>query len=312
MFSVDFANVNEMISNHIIPFTLYGSSVRGRLIRLESQLHTILSGHRYPPVIAKALGELIVNTSMIGSMIKLDGIISIQISSTGPVSFMNADYTFEGHVRGYAKIKESELLHKIKLPENQQPNMKEIFGEGRMVVTIETKNSAPYQAIIPLTGKTITDNIVNYFRSSDQLDAGIAVLVKKVNKKWRAGGILIQKVAQAGGHGEGKSVAVQNKLWKKATWALANLDHISLCQANMVPDQFLESLFGTKELALFSGTAVQAKCRCSRERMCAALAMLSKDERKGLLKKGIYPVTCQICHHTENFTEEQVVLGIKS
>ncbi len=307
MFTLDFANINEAVSNHIIPFTLEKASVRGRLIRLEKQIHQILSGHRYPVFVAAALGELLINTAMLGSMLKLDGIISIQISGTGLIKFMSADYTSEGHIRGYAKM--TELSSKdTKLPKQLPASaLQELFGNGRMVVTIETQNYAPYQAIISLEGKTISDCIKNYFKSSDQLDSDIVVSIKKCNKMWSAGGIIIQKVPQHGGKPSEVQSKVFEKIWKKAKWALANLDKETLCQARLVPDQLLEKIFSTKHLELFSGTAIQAKCRCSRERMHAALAMLTIEERKTLIKKGKYHVTCQICHRTEEFTEEEIL-----
>jgi molecular chaperone Hsp33 len=307
MFSLDFANINEAVSNHIIPFNLEKSSVRGRLIRLEKQIHHILSGHRYPPVVSQALGELVVNTAMLGSMFKLEGILSIQVTGNGAVKFMSADYTSEGHIRGYSHIRDREAVVKTGAKKTEQPHLKDVFGTGHMVVTIETNNYAPYQAIIPLEGSSLTHCIMNYFKSSDQLDSDIVVLVQKCNKVWRAGGILIQKIPDEGGNHSPQHLKQVQKIWKKAKWALANFDPESLCQARLVPDQLLETLFGAKDLELFSGIAIQAKCRCSRERMRAALAMLSAVERKTLLKKGIYHVTCQICNKTEDFTEEEVI-----
>ena len=93
------ANSNEVIDNVVLPFVIDKPQIPGYFIRMNTEIHNILSGHKYPLCVSQILGELLALTAIIGNCLNLDGILSIQTRSNGPVGFLTADYTDEGNLR---------------------------------------------------------------------------------------------------------------------------------------------------------------------------------------------------------------------
>ena len=193
------ANSNDILKNASLPFIIEGSGIRGRFVRINEEVHKILSDHKYPLRASQLLGELLVLVSIVGTMLKLKGILSIQAQGNGAVGFVSADYTSQGHLRGYAHINDKKKMREIEAKNRKEQDITELFGNGNVVITIENTGESPYQAIVPLTGKSLTSCIINYFRQSDQLDVVMEVAANKINKTWHAGGIVLQSIAKEGG-----------------------------------------------------------------------------------------------------------------
>ena len=90
--------------DHIIPFLLERPELRGRLFRAESSVDQVLSRHDYPLPVAHLLGELLVLGGMLSSLLKFDGVFTLQIRGDGPVRLMVVDVTSDGALRGYAEF----------------------------------------------------------------------------------------------------------------------------------------------------------------------------------------------------------------
>ena len=80
----------------ILPFAVKALDLRGRIVRLGPAVDTILTGHDYPPPIAKLLGEAIVLTVMLGSALKFEGRFILQTKSDGPVRMLVVDFASPG------------------------------------------------------------------------------------------------------------------------------------------------------------------------------------------------------------------------
>ncbi|HRJ12416.1 MAG TPA: Hsp33 family molecular chaperone HslO, partial [Alphaproteobacteria bacterium] len=93
----------------IVPFQLEQSALRGRLVRLGTTLDDILCKHQYPPPVARLVAEAATLACVLGSMLKEDGIFSLQAKGDGPVSLLVADYTADGALRAYASFNNESL-----------------------------------------------------------------------------------------------------------------------------------------------------------------------------------------------------------
>ena len=98
-----------MDSNFVQPFQLEVSSLGGRAVRLNGALDEILTPHDYPDPVAHLVGETIAAALLLSSMIKYDGIFTLQTSGDGPVQMLVADVTSDGDVRGCASFDEERL-----------------------------------------------------------------------------------------------------------------------------------------------------------------------------------------------------------
>jgi molecular chaperone Hsp33 len=297
------ANSNEVLANMALPFMIESSGIRGRFIRLNAELHRILSGHRYPACVSQLLGELLVLVSMLGSMLKLEGMLSIQIQSDGAVNFLSADCTSEGHLRSYAKIKDRKAISSLKVKERKYHNISKLLGKGYVVITIESKNEKPYQAIVPLEGSSLSHCITDYFRQSDQLDAAIEVAAYKSGKVWHAGGIVLQRIPSEGGKPARKKATSDDLAWESACTLLKSVTDKELVNQKLPPNTLLFRLFHEDGVRVFDPQKLKAQCRCSRDKIVRILHTLSAEERTDMTINGLITVTCHFCNKTEIFKD---------
>jgi len=298
------ANKNELLKNVVLPFALEESGIRGRFVRLNEEAHNILSKHKYPVKTSKMLGELLVLVTMIGSMLKLRGMVSIQVQGDGAVSFLSADYRANGDLRGYVNIADRAALKKVNAGENI--SLLDVMGKGHIVITIENENERPYQAIVPLEGKSLTECITNYFHSSDQMTVAIEVASGQINKKWHAGGILLQHVPDEGGK-KRKQTREREEEWNTANILLQSVTEKELIDDKLEPNTLLFRLFHEDGVRVFEPQKLQAKCRCSRQRMQNSLIGLSRDDIKSIQVKGVISIKCHFCNRKEDFSEEDLI-----
>src|SRR2546427_7390075 len=86
----------------ILPFQVEALDLRGRIVRFGPAIDTILSRHRYPPPVAKLVGEAVVLTVLLGSTLKVEGRFILQTQSDGPGRMLVIDFTTPGKVRALA------------------------------------------------------------------------------------------------------------------------------------------------------------------------------------------------------------------
>ncbi|MBV1900785.1 MAG: Hsp33 family molecular chaperone HslO, partial [Kordiimonadaceae bacterium] len=156
--------------NELRPFQIEGMDVRGRAVRLGTVADQILVAHDYPEPIARILGEMLVLASLLGSILKFEGIVTIQTKSGGPVPMLVADYERmadgSGHLRGYADIDHIKLA-----AYGKNPSFNGLIGSksGYLALTIDQgEKMERYQGIVDLTGDSLSEVARNYFVNSEQ------------------------------------------------------------------------------------------------------------------------------------------------
>ncbi|HKD49116.1 MAG TPA: Hsp33 family molecular chaperone HslO, partial [Rhizomicrobium sp.] len=93
----------------MLPFDIAISGVRGRFVRLDATAARALEAHKLPEAPARVAGEALALASLLGSALKLDGRLSVQTKSSGPLDLITADYYGAGDeksrgVRGFARL----------------------------------------------------------------------------------------------------------------------------------------------------------------------------------------------------------------
>ena len=103
-----------MQNNHFdncVAFHIDNGAFRGRLVRMNEVINTILNKHKYPLPVSAVLAEAIVLAAMLASNLKYKGLFTLQTQSNGPVSLIVVDVTSEGKIRAYARFDEQRLTH---------------------------------------------------------------------------------------------------------------------------------------------------------------------------------------------------------
>lgn len=97
------------VKDALYPFQIEAGLVRGRLIRLNKSIDTILAAHAYPQAVAALLAETLAVATVLAGSLKYEGIFTIQAQGDGPLSLLVADVTSGGDLRGYARFNEERL-----------------------------------------------------------------------------------------------------------------------------------------------------------------------------------------------------------
>src|SRR5262249_10033899 len=182
----------------ILPFQVEALDLRGRVVRFGPAIDTILSRHRYPTPVAKLLGEAIVLAVLLGSTLKFQGRFILQTQSDGPVRMLVIDYTTPGQVRACARFDAARVAAAMA---SGAADPGALLGRGHLAMTIDQgPDTARYQGIVALEGKSLQPPPHAYFLPSDQIPTPLHLAVAEelragadgARHRWRAGGLLLQ------------------------------------------------------------------------------------------------------------------------
>ncbi|WND03253.1 Hsp33 family molecular chaperone HslO [Temperatibacter marinus] len=302
--------------NEVRPFQIEGENFRGRVVRLGTAVDEILKNHNYSDAVARILGEFLVLTSLLGSMMKFKGIVTIQVKSSGALPMLVADYENSGidgepgHLRGYAQVDE-----KILGQYGKNPSYAGLVGskKGYMALTIDQGDEMErYQGIVDLKGETLSEVARNYFLSSEQTPTEIKLSCDKdpVSGFWRAGGIMLQHLAR-GEEGQERlleraETANQDKeTWERATIFTNSVKEQELQDPSLTSDALLYRLFHEDGVRVFDASHVAFQCRCSRDKLYNTLKGFSAEDLVESTVDGKITVNCQFCSSDYVFDPEE-------
>ena len=94
-------------ADFVLPFDLPQLGLRGRLVRLDAVSTRALSAHPLPEAAHRTLAESLVFSALLGSALRLEGRLSVQLKGDGPLNLLATDYFAGGGLRGYARVDEA-------------------------------------------------------------------------------------------------------------------------------------------------------------------------------------------------------------
>src|SRR5215467_2209388 len=97
-------------ADFVLPFELGKIGMRGRLLRLDTVSTRALSTHPLPESGQRILAEALGLAALLGSALKFEGRLSVQLKGNGPLDLLATDYFAAaksgGGLRGYARLDE--------------------------------------------------------------------------------------------------------------------------------------------------------------------------------------------------------------
>jgi molecular chaperone Hsp33 len=295
----------SLIADNLLrPFQLERSTLRGRVVRLGDLVDRVLTRHDYPEPVGRLLGELFVLAATLAGGLKFDGTFSLQIQSDGPVSLMLADCTNDGAMRGYARYNEARVA------EAPGTDVATLLGNGRLAFTVDQNQlGQAYQGIVELSGPTLTDCMQTYFRQSEQLKTGLKIAVDRIadsdGPRWRAGGIMIQRLAEETREASSEERALED--WRRTMLLLGTATAAELVDPHLPPERLLLHLFHEEGVRVFRPLGLRFGCRCSRERVETMLRRFPEHELDDMKDdQGDVVVTCQFCNLDFRFDDAQL------
>jgi len=283
-------------ADFVLPFDLPDVGLRGRVVRLDVASARALSAHALPEAAARVAAETLALAAILGTSLKLDGRLTIQTKSDGPLDLVTADYfgAEKGApigVRGYARLDEARLAG-ISLP-----SFDALAGDGVMAITIEPRRDGKtYQGIVELSPLGIATSAETYFAQSEQLPTVVRLTAAPVftpgtaAPAWRAGGIMLQSTPE--GHGSEDD-------WERLASFLSTVEDIELVDLDLPAEKLLWRLFHEDETRVHSAEPVEFRCGCDTSRISSVLKAYAPKERDGLADAdGIIRARCEFCGKT--------------
>lgn len=257
-------------------FLFDNHAIRGELVNLNQTYQDILANHNYPTPVQHLLGELLVATSLLTATLKFEGDITVQLQGDGPLNLAVINGNNHQQMRGVARVN-----NEIK----DDATLKEMLGNGYIVITITPKKGERYQGIVGIEADTLTGCIENYFKQSEQLPTKLIIKTGVYQNKSMAAGILLQVLPA--------SEDTQTSFEHLTTLAeTIKPEELFALPANEV----LYRLYHQEDVRLFDGQCVEFKCTCSRQRCEDTLVTLPENEVDTILSEdGNIDMHCDYC-----------------
>jgi molecular chaperone Hsp33 len=291
-----------------LPFLIDARSIRGRLVRLGPALDAILAGHSYPWVVSQRLAEALALAAALAGALKFAGIFTLQIQGDGAIPLIVADVTSGGDLRGYARY-ESDRLAAAELADSSIGPVPRYLGKGYLAFTVDQgPDTERYQGIVELRGDTLEECARLYFEQSEQLDTAFKLTARPAGDGagWGAAALMIQRMPL----GPGSPILTSDERdenWNRAAILLASATEAELLDRELAPSRLLHRLFHAEQLELHAERSLQARCRCSGERVAATLRSFPRGEIESLQdENGHVVVTCEYCKSTYAFLPEDL------
>ena len=284
----------------ILPFQLEKSNLRGRVVRLSGVLDHILTAHNYPKPVSHLVGESVTLSLALSSMLKFDGVFTLQTSGDGPISMLVADVESPAQVRACAKFNEERVaqarqqLQAMAVPETSQNHLAQYLGKGYLAFTVDPHGEAErYQGIVALEGASLVDCVQDYFRQSEQIDTAFRMAVGHRGARWQSAAIMLQKMPEEGGPLPLGNTDEDD--WRRAMILMQSATENELLDDQLSLEELLVRLFHEEGVRVFEPVTVAHACRCSLEKVQDVVTMLPEEDRAYVEKDGAIEMICEFC-----------------
>ncbi len=289
-----------VVPRALLPFHLPGRPVRGRLVRLGPLADTLLSRRVTPDPIRCLTGQALALAAALAGALKFQGSFSLQAKGDGPVGLLLADCSDTGALRGYAGTDADRLAALLVTTPN--PSASQLLGRGHLAFTVDQgPERERHQGIVAIEGETLAAMAGHYFVTSEQFPCALWLAAAATPQGWRAGALILERIAGAGGLDPALSATAQDAAWHTATTLAATLTDAELLDDALPPETLLWRLFGTEGVAADRARALSFGCRCSRARLAGILEGFDADDLDHMTVDGDIVMTCEFCNHDFRF-----------
>ncbi|MFJ5392227.1 Hsp33 family molecular chaperone HslO [Pectobacterium sp. CHL-2024] len=251
-------------------------AVRGELVTVNETYQRILTNHDYPATVQTLLGEMLVATSLLTATLKFSGDITVQLQGDGPLKLAVINGNHQQQMRGVARL-QGDIA--------PGSSLKEMVGNGYLVITITPTDGERYQGVVGLEGETVAECLESYFQQSEQLPTRLFIRTGQHDGKQAAAGMLLQVLPAQD--------ADRN-----------DFDHLAQLTTTVKADELftlpatevLYRLYHQEEVTVYEPQDVEFRCHCSRDRCADALMTLSDQEVNEMIEQdGEIDMHCDYC-----------------
>ena len=295
----------------MVPFHIVAPGMLGRFVRLGPVIDTIIARHDHPEIVSRVLAEAVALTALLGAALKGEGRFTLQTRGDGPVRFIVVNYDTPSRLRAYASF-DAEAVAQVS---DQNADTRELFGDGLLAFTIDPgQGKERYQGIVPLTGKTLGEAVLSYFRQSEQLPTYVRVAVGRDRTPgggwhWRVGALMVQHVPKIGGappppaaDDDDSVFGEDDDNWQRVRVLAATVEDHELIDPRLAPHRLLYRLFHEDGVRVEPDVAMSSQCSCSRERVAAFVESFEPGALEDMREAdGKIRIRCEFCRTAYEF-----------
>ena len=272
-------------------FVFEDLGVRGLWVRLSESWQSAQQHQHCTGDVQLQLGQALTAVVLLSSTIKFNGSMILQAQGDGPLKTLVAQATHDLKIRGL-----------IRGDDNVIPGtLQDMFGEGRLVITVTSDNNQPYQGIVALQGDNLAAALEAYFSQSEQLNTRLWLFANES----RTTGLLLQELPT--------QLSIKED-WERIGMLANTITEDELQEFDC--EDLLYRLFHEEKVRLFDGEPVTFDCSCSRLKIENTLRLLGRQELESvLLERGEIEVNCEFCNKHYRFDKidvEQLLRGDKN
>jgi molecular chaperone Hsp33 len=265
-------------------FLIRAAGVRGVHVRLDETWRHIREREAYPDHVAALLGQSAAAAALFTGHAKVDGRLSVQMRTDGPVRTVFAECTAAGTLRGIAQMAEGATAD---IPRG----LSALGAGGVLAITIENhggdgREPVRYQGLVPLEADRLDAAFEDYFRQSEQLPTRILLAASADS----TAGLMLQKLPGDEGDLDG---------WNRAGVLFDTLDEGELLA--LPADELLVRLFHEDGVELLGGKDLAFACSCSQARVESMLVALGHDEARLAVQDAEASIRCEFCGQVYRF-----------
>jgi molecular chaperone Hsp33 len=265
--------------DHLHRFLFEDAEIRGEWVQLNASWQAVLACHNYPSAVQSQLGQALAATVLLSATIKFKGSFILQVQSGGPLKTLVTQATHHRTVRGLARW-DGEI---------PQGSLLEIYGPGRLVLTIQTAGKEPYQGIVSLEGTNLAEALQTYFSHSEQLQTCLWLAADDQ----QAVGLFLQELPSRPG---------RDADWERIALLAGTVTAQEML--SLPSEELLYRLFNEERVRLFEPEPVSFRCDCSWKRIENTLIALGPKEIEAILEEqSTIEVDCEFCNRHYSFDQ---------
>ena len=151
--------------------------VRGEWVKLTTSWQAAKKYQQGPQNAQIQLGQALAAVVMLSATVKFIGSMILQAQGDGDLKAVVAQSTHDRKIRGLLRSNDHVT----------PGSLETLFGQGRLVLTIEPDHAQPYQGIVPLQGRNLATALQIYFEQSEQLNTRLWLFANETH----AAGLLV-------------------------------------------------------------------------------------------------------------------------
>ncbi|MGZ5007239.1 MAG: Hsp33 family molecular chaperone HslO [Methylobacter sp.] len=256
--------------------------IRGEWVRLTNSWQAAKRHQRGSENVQQQLGQALAAVVMLSATVKFKGSMILQAQGDGDIKTLVAQATDQRQIRGLVRGKDNITAD----------SLESMFGQGRLVLTIESESGSPYQGIVPLQGRNLATALQTYFEQSEQLKTRLWLFANAT----QAVGLLLQELPAQDNY---------KTDWERLEILANTVTEQELFELDC--EQLLYRLFNQEKVRLFDAEPVEFSCTCSRSKIEQVLFAMGRAELEDILtERDNIEVNCEFCSEHYHFNKTDI------